>query len=91
MSTGALEQLLYDLGSSGRTRKAYAEAPDAFLARYGLSADEQALVRREDVGELFRRGLNPMLLMGFYMGLYGPASMGEYLSKVPTLASTLEH
>lgn len=90
MGTGAIEQLLYDLGSSGRSRKAYVNEPEAFLARYRLTAEERALVREEDVGELFRRGLNPMLLMGFYMSLHGPASMGEYLARVPTLASTLE-
>lgn len=90
MSVGAIEQLLYDLGSSGRTRKAYAADPEAFFARYALTADEQALIRDENVGELFRRGLNPMLLMGFYMGLHGPASMREYLAKMPTLASTLQ-
>ncbi|MBU0825825.1 MAG: hypothetical protein KKA44_16660 [Alphaproteobacteria bacterium] len=89
MSLSAVEQCIFDLGNSGNMRKAYVAEPDAFLARYALDDEERALVRREDVAELFRRGLNPMLLMGFHMGLHGPASMGEYLKKMPTLASTL--
>lgn len=90
MSTNALEQLLYDLGCSGRARKAYLEGSEAFLSRYRLDEEEKRLIADEDVAEMFRRGLNPMLLMGFYMGVHGPASMPEFLAKMPTLSSQLE-
>lgn len=89
MSLNAVEQCVFDLSTSGRTRKGYAAEPEAFLTRYALSDEEKALIRDQDVAELFRRGLNPMLLMGLYMGFHGPASMPDYLKKMPTLASTL--
>ncbi|CAN5275300.1 hypothetical protein BH10PSE14_BH10PSE14_18540 [soil metagenome] len=89
MSLNAVEQCVFDLGNSGRVRKGYAAEPEAFLARYALSEGEKTLIRDMDVAELFRRGLNPMLLMGFYMSFHGPASMADYLRKMPTLASTL--
>lgn len=91
MSVNGLEQLLYDLGGSGSMRKRYVEGADAFLARYTLTEEEKGFVRDEDVAALFRLGVNPMLLMGFYMAFHGPASMGEYLKKMPTLASTLKN
>jgi protocatechuate 4,5-dioxygenase alpha chain len=90
MSNCALEQALYDLGNSGKTRKAYTEDPDTFLSRYTLTQGERAMVRDEDVASLFALGLNPMLLMGFYLAFHGPRAMPEYLSKMPTLASRLE-
>ena len=89
MSVNGLEQLLYDLGSSRRTRQAFLEDRPAFLSRYALDDEEKGLVIDEDVAALFKRGLNPMLLVGFYMGLHGPASLPEYLKKVPTLTSHL--
>ena len=90
MTSGALEQVLYDLGNSGRSRKAYLEDEEAFLSRYRLESDEIGLVRALDVSEMMRRGLSPMLLMGFYMGLRGPQSMREFVSKMPTLAAYLD-
>lgn len=89
MSIGGLEHLLYDLGSSGRTRQAFGSEPEAFLSRYRLDEEERKMVLEEDVAALFERGLNPMLLMGFYMGLHGAASLGDYLKKMPTLESRL--
>ena len=90
MSLSGLEHCLYDIGCSGKARRSYAEQPEEFLGRYPMDEEERRLVVREDVAELFRRGLNPMLLMGFYMGLHGPRSMPEYLGKMPTLQSQLE-
>jgi protocatechuate 4,5-dioxygenase alpha chain len=90
MSLAAVELCLFDLGNSGRTRRAYADSPDSVLARYALDGEERALIAAEDVGALFRRGANPMLLMGFYMGLHGPAAIGDYLKKMPTLASVID-
>jgi protocatechuate 4,5-dioxygenase alpha chain len=90
MSSNGLEQCLYDIGCSGKARRTYSEQPEEFLGRYALDEEERRLVAQEEVAELFRRGLNPMLLMGFYMGLHGPRSMPEYLGKMPTLQSHLE-
>lgn len=90
MSLSGLEQILFDIGCSGKARRNYAEQPEELLSRYPLDENERRLIAEEDVAELFRRGLNPMLLMGFYMGLHGPRSMAEYLGKMPTLQSQLE-
>ena len=40
MSVFGVEKALYDLSMSGKTRKAYAGDPDAFLAAYNISEEE---------------------------------------------------
>tara|TARA_R110002110_G_scaffold415713_1_gene654127 strand:- start:6539 stop:6835 length:297 start_codon:yes stop_codon:yes gene_type:complete len=89
MPTGEVEMLLYDLGNSKQRRKTYNEDREAFLKRYRVSASEAQMVANEDVEGLLRLGLNPMLVMGFYMGLHGSRSMPEYLAQAPTLESCL--
>ena len=42
------------------------------------------------VEDLFKYGINPMLLMGFWTSVRGPQSMPEYLARVPKLESRLE-
>lgn len=89
MSVHVLEQLLYDLSTSGAQRRRYLEDRGAVLDRYPLDEEERRLVSEEEVGRLFELGVNPMLLMGFYLGLHGPKAMPAYLEKMPTLASRL--
>jgi hypothetical protein len=66
MSLTMLEKVLYDLGVDRGAKKAFREDPDALLARYRLSTDEIRLLRDFDLYELAARGVNPMLLMGFW-------------------------
>ncbi|HEY0360534.1 MAG TPA: hypothetical protein VGD11_18290 [Mycobacteriales bacterium] len=66
MSLTMLEKVLYDLGVDRGAKKAFREDPDALLARYRLSADEVRLLRDFDLHELAARGVNPMLLMGYW-------------------------
>jgi Aromatic-ring-opening dioxygenase LigAB, LigA subunit len=89
MSVNGLESAIYSLGASGSARKRYGEDKAAFLSRYALTDDECSLIMSEDVAALFRRGVNPMALMGFYIGFHGPRALPDYLKLVPSLASTL--
>jgi hypothetical protein len=66
MSLTMLEKVLYDLGVDRGAKKAFREDPGALLARYRLTADEVRLLREFDLHELAARGVNPMLLMGFW-------------------------
>jgi protocatechuate 4,5-dioxygenase alpha chain len=89
MSVNGLESALYDLGS-GAARKRFADDRGGFLQRYRLAPDEAALVVEEDVAGLLQRGANPMLVMGFYLGLHGPQALPDYIGRAPTLASLLD-
>lgn len=66
MSLTMLEKVLYDLNVDRAAKKAFRDDPDALLARYRLADDEVGLIRRYDLHELAARGVNPMLLMGFW-------------------------
>ncbi|MCW2744538.1 MAG: hypothetical protein JWM48_1088 [Mycobacterium sp.] len=79
MSLTMLEKVLYDLGVDRGAKKAFREDADALLARYRLTADEVRLLRDFDLYELAARGVNPMLLMGYWRlsGESIPAYLGR--------------
>jgi len=66
MSLTMLERVLYDLNVDRAAKQAFREDPAALLARYRLTEDEVGLIRDFDLHELAARGVNPMLLMGFW-------------------------
>jgi len=90
MSSGAVEQLLYDVGTSRSHREAFRENPAAVAGKYALSDREVEMVVALQVEDLFDYGINPMLLMGFWTGVRGPQSMPEYLARVPRLETRLD-
>lgn len=77
MSRNVLEKVLYDLSTSGANKKAFAEAPEKFLARYQLSEDERGLIQNYDVRALADLGVNTMLTWGFW--LQSGRRNGEYM------------
>lgn len=82
MSIYALEQVLYDLGVKRDARKAFAEAPDAFLAKYRLDDSEAHRVKSFDVRALFDAGVNPMLTMGFWQMCSPTRSLRDYVARM---------
>ena len=79
MSVYMLEQVLYDLGVKRDSRKAFADAPDAFLAKYRLHEHEALQVKSFDVRALFDSGVNPMLTMGFWQMCSPTRSLRDYV------------
>jgi hypothetical protein len=82
MSIHAVEKLLYEICNSGERAEQYRAQPDALLARYALTDQEQQLVRQLDVRGLSDYQVNPMLIMTTWNTLIGPDSIGEYLGKL---------
>jgi hypothetical protein len=80
MSLTMLEKVLYDLNVDRGAKKAFGEDPGVFLAKYRLADDEIGLLREFDLHELAARGVNPMLLMGYWR-LSGQ-SMPAYLRRI---------
>jgi len=90
MSHGAIEQLFYDVSTSRSRKQAFREDAGEVAGKYVLSDAERDMVLSMQVEELFEYGINPMLLMGFWISVHGPQSMPDYLKRVPTLSSRLE-
>jgi hypothetical protein len=82
MSLTMLEKVLYDLNVDRAAKQAFREDPDALLARYRLTDDEVGLVRAFDLHELAARGVNPMLLMGFWQ--LSRQDLRAYLRRIAT-------
>jgi hypothetical protein len=82
VSTSAIEQLLYDISIKRDVRKRFKDEPDAMLAVYPLTDDERFLIKAFRVGDLYRRGVNPMLTLGFWMEAEGSRSMSAYLRRM---------
>ena len=85
MSLTMLEKVLYDLTVERAAKQAFRDDPGALLARYRLNGDEVELIRAFDLHELAARGVNPMLLMGFWQ-LSGE-DMRSYLRRIATPSS----
>jgi len=90
MSYGAVEQLFYDVSTSRSRKDAFREDAGEVAGKYALNDTEREMVLSMQVEKLFEYGINPMLLMGFWISVRGPQSMPDYLKRVPTLASRLE-
>ncbi len=90
MSYGSVEQLLYDVSTSRSHREAFRQNPEEASGKYALTDAEREMVVAVQVEDLFKYGINPMLLMGFWTSVRGPQSMPEYLARVPKLESRLE-
>lgn len=82
MSLTMLEKVLYDLNVDRTAKQAFRDDPAGLLARYRLVDDEAGLIRDFDLHELAARGVNPMLLMGFWQ--LARQDMRAYLQRIST-------
>jgi hypothetical protein len=82
MSVHALELLLHDLATKRDSRTAFKAEPDALLARYRLTSDEAAMVRGFDVGAMQRRGVSPLLTIGFWLMNEESRSRTRYVERL---------
>jgi hypothetical protein len=80
MSIHGVEKVLYDLSMSGKTRKTYVADPASFLASYNLSESETAEIMNFQVAGMLAKGVNSMLLMGYWMQLEPSHSIRNYLA-----------
>ena len=65
MSLYQLQKLIYDVNRTPERRDAYRADKAAFLARYELTAEEQAAIAELDVRKLYSCGVHPLLLRPF--------------------------
>lgn len=93
MSTGRLEKLLYDLAIDRGTKERFRSDPAALLARLHLTDMERDMVLRFDVRGLADRGINVMLLMGYWMELEGSRDLRGYVARMnqPALCGEASH
>lgn len=91
MSVFGVEKALYDLSMSGKTRKAYMADPAAFLAGYNIAEDEARDIQGFQVANLLALGINPMLVMGFWLQLEPGHSIKQYLRAINGAPATGEH
>ena len=79
MSVFGVEQALYDVSVKRDVRTQFREDADTLLASYPLTQEERLLIKGFEVGELYRRGVNPLLTMGFWTAAAGERSLIAYL------------
>jgi hypothetical protein len=91
MSVFGVEKALYDLSMSGKTRKAYVGDPDAFLAAYNISEAEARDIKAFQVANILALGVNPMLVMGFWLQLEPGHSIKQYLRAISAAPVAGEH
>jgi hypothetical protein len=60
-----VQKLLYQLNRDPAVRQRYATDPDALVAEYELTEDEQRALGQPDIGLLYVMGVNGQLLMHF--------------------------
>ena len=65
MSLYQLQKLIYDVNRNPERRDAFRADKAGFLARYELTAEEQAAVADVDVRKLYSYGVHPLLLRPF--------------------------
>lgn len=79
MSVFGVEQVLYDVSVKREVRARFREDASALLRAYPLTEEESRLIASFEVGELYRRGVSPLLTMGFWMTTAAERSMEAYL------------
>lgn len=67
MSVEHTELVLHELTTKRESRKAYRDDPQGYLATFVLSDDERAMILGGDVRALYRAGVSPLLVMGFWI------------------------
>ncbi len=65
MSTYTLQKAIRDINRRPDARAEFESAPEAFAARYELSAAEKAALSARDYGALYRLGVHGLLLRPF--------------------------
>jgi len=82
MSLNRLEQVVYDLGVKGGSRKQFSKDPERFLDGYYLDASEKEMVMEFNVARLIEVGVSPLLTMGFWVLTEPSHSVKKYLLKL---------
>jgi hypothetical protein len=82
LTTHALELALHDLSCKRSAREQFAQDAPAFLGRYRLEEAEARAVRDFDVAALQRRGVSPLLTLGFWMTNEPGRSRAQYLERL---------
>ncbi len=67
MSVEHTELVLHELTTKRESRKAYRDDPHGYLAAFALSDEERATILDGDVRALYRAGVSPLLVMGFWI------------------------
>ena len=65
MSLYQLQKLIYDVNRNPERRDAFRADKTRLLARYELTAEEQAAIADLDVRKLYSYGVHPLLLRPF--------------------------
>jgi hypothetical protein len=87
MSRNVIERALYQLCVDRSAKQRFREAPEAFLARFGLSEAERAMVLGFDVRALQAYGVNSMLTMGYWQELSPQSDMRAYIKQLREVGS----
>lgn len=80
-----METALHDLCSNKLLRAAFRDDPEAALAARPLTDEERRIVIDFDIAALLARGVNPMILQGFWVATRGPAAFPEFVARVNAL------
>ena len=86
MSVNLLEKILWDLSVNSDAKSRFRDDPNKLLQRYNLTDRERQMILEFDVRGLADEGVNTMLTMGYWMQLQGSGDMGEYLSRMKSIA-----
>lgn len=81
MSTEMLETVLYRLNVDRAAKRALADDADSWLRETRLHDDEQRLISTFDVRGLLDRGVNPMLVVGYWLECEPSHSLSGYLRR----------
>lgn len=76
-----LETVLYRLNVDRKAKKAFAGDAEAWLGETRLDDAEQRLISRYDVRSLLDQGVNPMLVVGYWLECEPSHSLTGYLRR----------
>ena len=64
-----MDRVLFDVHHQASHLERYKADPDAYMAAIPLSATLKAAIRDNDIGAMYRAGVNPYLLRAHCLGL----------------------
>ena len=94
MSVHAVEKVFWEFGNKPSRIDEFRRDPDAYLARYNLTAEERAMIRHVDLKALAEHGVSTLLTIMVWPLLKGPDEMPfDYLvhmndGKLPDMGMT---
>lgn len=82
MGIHMVERVLWELETDREKAAQFQKAPKEFLAAYRLADNERCMLEAFDVQALAERGASTLLLMGAWLAVQGPATVGEYMMRM---------